>query len=116
MASDNLGQVYPTLGQGIELHGIETLEFCFLGPYRQFIAKWNDGNSRSSLPTKFPKILEGHDHIVDVAFGWKYSCFVVYVPPGGGKSMYFSDLKDYYPDLRYFLGLKENKKILILVS
>ncbi|KAI8180249.1 hypothetical protein K4K52_003952 [Colletotrichum sp. SAR 10_76] len=113
MASDNLSQLYPDLGEGIKLYGLRKLEFCFLGPDSFFVARWNDGHSRCSLPPTFPRIFEGRSHIVDVAFGFRQSFLVVYVAPGQ-KSTFEYDLKDYYQDLKLFLEQKENKKIDIL--
>lgn len=115
VTSDNLSQLYPDLGEGIKLYGLRKLEFCFLGPDSFFVARWNDGHSRCSLPPTFPRIFEGWSHIVDVAFGFRQSFLVVYVAPGQ-KSTFEYDLKDYYQDLKLFLEQKENKKIDILVS
>ncbi|KEY73898.1 hypothetical protein S7711_06105 [Stachybotrys chartarum IBT 7711] len=113
MTSENLGKVYPELAQGIRLHGLQTLKCCFLGPDKQYFAQWQDGYDQYSSPINFSAVLEGRNHVVDVAFGCEHTYFINYVAPGS-KHLYFYDLKGYYEDLCYFLSLRENKKIIIL--
>ncbi|KAH7312521.1 hypothetical protein B0I35DRAFT_437209 [Stachybotrys elegans] len=113
MKSDNLEIVYPELAQGIRQRDIQTLQCCFLGPDRQYFARWEDGCARYLSQTNFSRYLEGRNHIVDVSFGFDRTCFLVYVAPGN-KHNYYYELKSHYQDLSYFLTLRENRKIIIL--
>ena len=114
MTSDNLSRIYPELARANGRHGLQQLQSCFLGPGGHFFAKWQNGHDLYSAPTGFPQVLEGRNQIVDVAFGCQNTYFVAFLAPGH-KPGWRCELKDHYPDLRYFLNSKENKKIIVLV-
>lgn len=69
----------------------------------------------------FPRVLAGHKHVVDVAFGYEDTFFVVYTTSNFGllsvnsRPTTYYDLKDHYQNLKYFLNKGDNRDIIVLV-